>query len=562
MSSTNTSARYAAALVGGFADAGVSVAFVSPGSRNTPITIALANESRIEDISIRDERSAGFIALGYAKATGKPAVVSCTSGSAATHYYPAIVEADQSMTPMLILTADRPLRLRGSSAPQTMDQIDLYGSHVTGFVDLDSNRIESARDDATALAHRAMIAPQGPVHANMPFDEPLLPSQVIRPATPEPVAAVPPTPADRDASVRDLGDRSVLIVAGGRGFPRLASAIDNLSQRLRAPVFSDPQVNATGPNILRNPDLIVSATSGIPSGPLVTHAPDVVVRVGAIPTSKAMCTWLETCGVDQILIDESRLSDPLASATTSLHGDVPAILDTMGLVSHEDNSFLGAWLEADRVVGDTLRKEIWRLPFPNEPQIARSTVENLPPGTNLVVASSRPIRDVDAYAQPRSDIRILANRGVNGIDGLIATGLGVALSGQPTALLIGDVAALHDLGSLAELARLDAQLRIIVVNNNGGGIFSFLPQATSPVVDHRTFERHWGTPHGHRISPIADALGVPTSEPSSLDDFVERIQAPICGTDLVEVVTDRTANTTHHKTIKTAIAEALASTRR
>ncbi|NHZ71415.1 MAG: 2-succinyl-5-enolpyruvyl-6-hydroxy-3-cyclohexene-1-carboxylic-acid synthase, partial [Proteobacteria bacterium] len=190
MNTSDTSARYAAAFVGGLADAGVRIAFVSPGSRNTPITLALVNEPRIEDISIRDERSAGFMALGYAKATGYPAIVSCTSGSAATHYYPAIVEADQSMTPMVILTADRPLHLRGSGAPQTMDQVNLYGSHVTTFVDIDTNNVDTARQDAIALVHTATSEPHGPVHANVPFDEPLLPRHTIHPAPPDPVAAV------------------------------------------------------------------------------------------------------------------------------------------------------------------------------------------------------------------------------------------------------------------------------------------------------------------------------------------------------------------------------------
>jgi 2-succinyl-5-enolpyruvyl-6-hydroxy-3-cyclohexene-1-carboxylate synthase len=194
-----------------------------------------------------------------------------------------------------------------------MDQIDLYGSHVTGFVDLDSSQVGSARDHATTMIHLAMTDPQGPVHANMPFDEPLLPSQAIPPATPEPVAVIQRSPAELCAAIPALGDRSVLIVAGGRGYPRLTSAIDRLSRRLRAPVFADPQVNATGPNILRNSDLIVSASLGARNEPLMTHAPDIVIRIGAIPTSKAIATWLETCGVDQILVDESRLSDPLGS---------------------------------------------------------------------------------------------------------------------------------------------------------------------------------------------------------------------------------------------------------
>lgn len=559
MNTSDTSARYAAAFVGGLADAGVRIAFVSPGSRNTPITLALVNEPRIEDISIRDERSAGFMALGYAKATGYPAIVSCTSGSAATHYYPAIVEADQSMTPMVILTADRPLHLRGSGAPQTMDQVNLYGSHVTTFVDIDTNNVDTARQDAIALVHTATSEPHGPVHANVPFDEPLLPRHTIHPAPPDPVAAVSRAQNDPAMSLPDLDGRTALIVAGGRGSPRLALAIAGLAQRLHAPVFADPQVNMTGSHVLCNGDLIVSATAGTETGPLTSHTPDVVIRIGAIPTSKPMWTWLETSGIDQILIDNSRLSDPLASATTALRGDVPAILDAIVPTTRRDESFLDGWLRIDRIAGDALRQEVALLPFPNEPLVARSTLGNLPTETTLVVASSRPIRDIDAYGTQRSDVRILANRGVNGIDGLIATGLGVALSGQPTALLVGDVAALHDIGTLTELAKLDPPLRIIVVNNNGGGIFSFLPQGRSPVVDDRTFELHWGTPHGHRITPIASALGIRTCEASSSDDFVERLRAPIEGTELIEVRTDRNTNPAHHTAILHGVTRALES---
>jgi 2-succinyl-5-enolpyruvyl-6-hydroxy-3-cyclohexene-1-carboxylate synthase len=553
-------AEYAANLVGGLADAGVDVALISPGSRNTPLTLAFVAESRIRDISIRDERSAGFAALGYAKATGMPAAVVCTSGSAATHYLPAVVEADQSSTPMLVLTADRPIRLRGTGAPQTMDQVNLYGSHVKMFIDLDTSDSAGAQRDATLLIRQAMAPPPGPVHGNAPFDEPLVPATPVAPAAPR--TAPPydvPRPEPRDIADH-LRDRNVLIVVGGRGSVALSRVVNRLAERIAAPVIADPQANVTGPNVLEYGDLVVAARDADGrSLALNAHRPDVVLRLGPIPTAKPLWTWLETSGVDQVLVDNGRLADPLRAATITVADDPLHLLAHLDVSATQDDEFLTAWLAMDRVLSSALEAAVSALPFPNEPAIARTIVANVPDHSILFVGSSRPIRDLDAFGQARATVTVLANRGVNGIDGAISTALGVALTRTATTLYIGDVTALHDISALSEVQRLGAPLRIVVVNNDGGGIFSFLPQERSSTVPRDLFERHWGTPHGLELTRIAAAMGLPAVMVSTRAELAGAVAPGIDTPELIEIFTDRSANPSVHMIVHKAAALALAA---
>ncbi|MFV1999260.1 MAG: thiamine pyrophosphate-dependent enzyme, partial [Acidimicrobiia bacterium] len=334
-------------------------------------------------------------------------------------------------------------------------------------------------------------------------------------------------------------------------------AIHELSQRLSAPIFADPQTNLSGGHVISHGDLVVAVNDDQGSVAMAAHPPDIVVRIGPIPTSQPMWRWLESSKADQILIHESRLSDPLRSADRTFDGDLVTSLNGISSNGSRDNSYLESWLLMDQAVDLALAPAIALLPFPNEPLIARSVVASVPPRTGLVVASSRPIRDVDAFATPRSDVDILANRGVNGIDGTISTALGVATAGMPATLLIGDVAALHDIGCLAEVARHDADLRIIVVNNDGGGIFSFLPQARSEIVEKDVYERHWGTPHGLDLAVIAGSMGIRSNRLESLAELEAAVSAPIAGPELFEVLTDRSTVLDHHSSILDAVSGAL-----
>lgn len=542
-------------LVAGLADSGVTVVFISPGSRNTPLTLAVAREPRIRDINVRDERSAGFMAVGYAKATGIPAAVLCTSGSAATHYFPAVVEADQDGIPLIVLTADRPLHLRTTYAPQTMDQADLYGSHVKAFIDA-TDPSADGRALGARIAADAIDAIAGAIHCNVPLDEPLVPEEL--PEVPEPQPLDRPVVEYRGPTdtLEGLVGRRVLIVASGHQADGFAEALDTTARALGAPIIADPRTRVHGPSVIHHGDLLVSARRG-DTRVLDALKPDIVLRLGPLPTSKPLWEWLAASGVEQILVHHSRLLDPLGSASTMIDADPTAFLEHNPAAQPTPADYLERWSMLDAVAGAASALAIEALPFPNEPEIARSLMAQTPAGSTLYVASSRPIRDLDAFGVGRPDVAVLANRGVNGIDGTISTAIGAALAGDPVALLIGDIAVLHDATALAEAAALGVPLRVITVNNDGGGIFSFLPQASSDQIETEVFERHWGTPHGLSLRNVAAALGMQARLTTDLGAFRAAVSKPIDGAELIELVTDRRSNIAHHETIRTAVSEAL-----
>jgi 2-succinyl-5-enolpyruvyl-6-hydroxy-3-cyclohexene-1-carboxylate synthase len=356
-----------------------------------------------------------------------------------------------------------------------------------------------------------------------------------------------------------LAGRSVLIVVGGRGGVALSRAVNDLADRIAAPVIADPQSNVTGPNVLAHGDLVVAAPDAEAiSVALDSHRPDVILRLGPIPTSKPLWTWMEHSGVDQILVHTSRLTDPLGSAAEIVDVDPLHLLKSLEMPAHLDHRFLDAWLTMDREAASALSASISGLPFPNEPSIAFVIASSVPDHSILFVGSSRPIRDLDAFGYARPSVTVIANRGVNGIDGTISTALGAALTGTPTTLYIGDVTALHDISALAETQRLGAPLRIVVVNNDGGGIFSFLPQSRSSTVPKTVYERHWGTPHGLAIATIAHSMGLSSRTVTSHDELVQALESPIETPELVEIMTERSENLDYHIALRKVVALALA----
>lgn len=542
-------------LAAGLADGGVTIVFVSPGSRNTPLTLAMAREPRIRDVNVRDERSAAFMAVGYGKATNVPAAVLCTSGSAATHYFPAIVEADQDGVPLIVVTSDRPLDLRNTYAPQTMNQVELYGSHAKAFVDVTDLGVDG-RSVGTQLVAESIAPVQGAVHLNVPLDEPLVPESLPNVSEPRDVDAQATKYQGPTDILADLSGSRVLFVASGHQSPEFAATLDRTSRALGAPIVADPRTLAHGPNVMHHGDLLLgSGSTG--DNVLDELRPDVVVRLGPLPTSRPLWEWLGTSGVDQILVHNNRLSDPLASAAVVVDADPTDFLRHNLAPQPSPVEYLERWSMLDAVAGAALSMAIEALPFPNEPEIARSLMAHTPSGSTVFAASSRPIRDIDAFGVKRPDVPVLANRGVNGIDGTISTAIGVSLAGNPVALLIGDIAVLHDATALAEASSLGTPLRVVVVNNDGGGIFSFLPQAMSDSISAELFERHWGTPHGLSIRQIAAAMGMPARLVTDLATFRSAVSAPIEGPELIELITDRDANTSHHGHIRDAVAVAL-----
>ncbi len=558
---TDRNTIFARTLIAAFAASGVEHACVTPGSRNAPLSLALA-DSPINDWSHHDERSAAFFALGIAKTTGRPVLMVTTSGTAATELHPAIAEADASQTPLIALTADRPTELFDIGASQTIDQRHLFGSAVRWAHDLDvPDPMDAGADRTASLAGRAisesMGVPPGPVHLNIRFREPLVigdhPTEDLRiPQVTQP--SVAPDPEVLSRLTTQIGARRGIIVAGPQADRSSCRAVAEMGVALGWPILSDP---ISGLRSGTHPTAAVVGSDLLASADWLDHAtPDCVVRIGAHPTSKALTTWLARHpDIPQTIITPSGWPDPMASAGLILRSSVAAAVGSLSTAEPAPTEWLERWRTADVVASKAARAAIDAASGPSEPGIAAAVHDGLPSGSMLWAASSMPIRDVDSFF-PVSDrpITIHANRGVNGIDGFISTALGAASGGTPTTALSGDLSMLHDIGALATASRLGIPLTIIVVNNDGGGIFHFLPQA-----DHEHFERHFGTPHGLSLSRIANSFGVEAATVDDTTAVTEAVAKPTDRPRLVEVITDRSANVEIHREIEQAVRDALAT---
>lgn len=553
-------AAFSATLIDALLQLGVEHACVSPGSRNTPLSLALA-DSAITDWSHHDERSSAFFALGIARTTGRPVAVVTTSGTAAAELHPALAEAIEGRVPLIAITADRPSRLRGVGAPQTIDQENLFGPSVKLSVDLETPEDATvAPAIAIRLWQAAMTAPAGPVHLNLRFDEPLMPTG---PATPtgaiRATAATDHDPAPQAAAVGAaaamLAGRRGVIVAGPDHDPTVPAAAAALAAVLGWPILADPLsgVRAGNHDLTR----VLGASDALGwSGFLEASGVEAVVRFGAIPTSKPIAGWLAAHGDrPQVFIEPAGRRDPAGTAKPILRSGVAATLAALAgaVTTPAPTEWLARWRRADAAAAAAIDAVV-KAAFPNEPAIARTVAAALPDPAVLWVASSMPVRDLDAVMSPTARrIRVMANRGANGIDGFLSTALGsAAVSGVPTVALAGDLSVLHDIGALATMARLAIPLTVVAVNNDGGGIFHLLPQA-----GHRHFERHWGTPHGLDLTAIASAFGVPAQRVHSQDRLAELVSNR--GPHLIEVRTDREANAELHREIRRRVAEAVAA---
>jgi 2-succinyl-5-enolpyruvyl-6-hydroxy-3-cyclohexene-1-carboxylate synthase len=570
-------ASFCATLVDEWARLGVAEAVVSPGSRSTPLALALDAHPGLRLHVVHDERSAGYLALGVARATGRPALVACTSGTAAVHFHAAVVEADLAAVPMLVLTADRPPELHGVLAPQTIDQRRLYGSSVRWYCEPGPPEAGGApwwRDLARDALSRATGSLPGPVHLDLAFREPLLGEGDVRPSPPdEPAgggAGAPGRPAGVPWGLTDeevaglapvLSARRGVVVAGERAALDVdeAEAVWRLADHLGWPVLAD------GPSGLRFPrrGLVSTGDLLLRHRPFAeAHVPEVVLRLGGLLTSKVTGQWLAASGATQVALDRfGRCPDPdrvLARSFSAVPADAARAL-TAAAPAAAPRGWREAWVEAEA----TARAAIDRtagvgLAAPGEPAIAMDVAAMVPAGGNLVASSSMPVRDLEWFAAPRRDVRFLANRGANGIDGVTSTAVGVAVgSGRPTVLLTGDLAFLHDAGALTALGTRPVDLTVVVVDNDGGGIFSFLPQGARLAPD--TFERLFGTPHGVDLVALARAHGLPVEEVSSRAGLRAALAGARArgGARVVVIRTDRAANVEEHRRFQAAVAAAL-----
>ncbi len=562
---------FARALVDEWARAGVHEACLAPGSRSAPLALALAADDRIRLHVHLDERSAAFFALGTAKASGSPAVVLCTSGTAAANFHPAVLEASHARTPLIVCTADRPPELRDTGAGQTVDQLDLYGRAVRWFCEVgvpgdQPGAGASWRSIAARAVAESVGPPAGPVHLNLAFREPLVPTGaplVDAPGRPDgrPWTAVTrPTRAPDEATVARIADAvrahpRGLIVAGW-GSDASAGAADRVATAAGWPVLADP---ISG---LRQGPHAVSTYEALLRSPRFAERqrPELVLRLGAAPTSKPLTAWLGP-EVPQLLVDpDAAWLDPGRGVADRIAVDAAPLLDALtGALTpppERDEAWLRSWRAAEHTARTALDDLLdgWEALF--EGRVARDTVDALPDGATLVVASSMPVRDVEAFARPRAGVRFLANRGVNGIDGFVSTVLGAATaSSGPTVALLGDLCLLHDANGLLGAADRGIDATFVVLDNDGGGIFSFLPQAELP--DH--FELLFGTPHGVDLAALASMHGLPAQRVEKAGEVVPAIEAAIAagGVRFVIVPTERADNVTRHREAWAAVAAAL-----
>ena len=536
------------AFVDELARCGMTHAVTSPGSRNAPLALTLAGDSRLRAVSVLDERSAGFFALGMAKATGRPVAVTCTSGSAAANLLPAVVEAHEARVPLIVMTADRPPELRETGAGQAIDQLKLYGSFAKWFVEV--GNFAPATETAVhfrALAcrawHTAAGGRPGVVHLNFPLREPLAPvSEPVpgdwdgRPDGGPWVQMHSPSAAPSPALVEGMAARVQGVSRGaivcGSVDEDIAEPVAALAAATGWPVLADPLSGLRcgahdRSHVISHYDVLLRSAAWAEA-----HVPELVLRIGDTPTSKPLRAWLAKAS--QLVVDPHAVwHEPTRAAETFVQAAPGPLCGAVAqAVSAEpDQHWLRDWHDADALVP----KELAASPESFEPRVWLRAIDEAPPGAIVWVASSMPIRDVETFA-PSSDkpLTFLSNRGANGIDGTVSSAAGAALAtGRPVILLTGELALLHDVGGLLAARRAGAELTIVCANNGGGNIFDFLPVAGA--ADPKLYEEHIVTPSGVDLQKLAELADMP----------------------LTEVRTDRAENVAQHRALFARVAEQL-----
>jgi 2-succinyl-5-enolpyruvyl-6-hydroxy-3-cyclohexene-1-carboxylate synthase len=563
----NPSTAFGRAFGDELARCGLREVVLAPGSRSTPLAMAfsdLEREGRLR-LHVRiDERSASFTALGLAKASRRPVAVLCTSGTAAANFHPAVIEADESGIPLLVLTADRPPELRSTGANQAIDQIKLYGSAVRWFFEtgVPERRIGAARYwrslACQAWGHAAGSAGglPGPVHLNLAFRDPLTPDLAPEDgeqdwpesldgrADGEPWARFQPRGSASGQLELPWTERG-LVVCGDGDYD--ATALVELAGQASWPVLAEPSSGARrGPNALPAYQYLL-ATPGF----IAAHRPDVIVSAGRPGLSRPQSALLTGPAGRHVVIGQGpgRWADPQRAAT-----DVAAAI-RLSRAPARTTAWLDGWRRADeaaRRAVDAVLEEEDRL---TEPRLARDLVLGLPEDALLWTASSMPVRDIDSHAVARADVRVLASRGTSGIDGTVSAAIGAALAHDgPAFALIGDLAFLYDAPGLAlGPGEPRPDLCLIVVNNDGGGIFSTLEQAAFT----GSFERLFGTPHGAALDHLAAAFGLPYQRLDQPEDLGKAL--PGTGLRIVEAQADRAAGAALRGRLREAAAAAVRS---
>jgi 2-succinyl-5-enolpyruvyl-6-hydroxy-3-cyclohexene-1-carboxylate synthase len=593
------------AFVDELARCGMRAACTSPGSRCAPLVLTLARERRLECYSHVDERCAGFFALGLAKSSGLPVAVTCTSGTAAAELLPAAIEAHEARVPLLLLTADRPPELRENGAGQAIDQLKLFGNAAKWFVEVGTHdaspaRLRWMRTLACRAYWTALEGRPGAVHLNFPLREPLVTDEPLpidetgRDAgepyvrrtpllAPEPHVRRPPTPGVDATQLRELvtATRRGVLVAGRheRDTP-LGQAAAAFCLAAGWPLLADPLSGARrGAAAVGHYDALLRDEAFA-----AAHHPDLVLRVGDLPVSKPLRTWLAGLeGVRQVALDpEGAWQDPASVLSVSLALEPAAALAGLtatlaatpagsrdaqtgaSAVPPANPDWLAGWRSADELAAEAIDGVLAAKPI-SEPAVAAELGVLLPETATLFVASSMPVRDVETFWPVREDPpRVLCNRGANGIDGTVSSAFGAAAAGDgPVVLLIGDVALAYDIGGLLAAKRLELKLTIVLLDNEGGGIFDFLPVSQAAIArENDVYTRHVTTPTGLQFAKAAELYGLGYERVETIPALraaMEHALAPQAGSTIVHVKTDRAANVKLHGRVWSAVSQAHAA---
>lgn len=579
----NLNALWAHLIVEELIRHGIRSFFLSPGSRNAPLVTAIAENTRAESVVHYDERGSAFHAVGYARATMTPAVVVSTSGTAAANFYPAVVEASMDMVPLIVLTADRPPELRDTGANQTIDQVKMYGDSVRWFFDMPCpdeaiapRFVLSTIDEAI---RQALSSPAGPVHLNTMFREPLTPvgtkkdfSAYLTPIARWRERRKPYTdfhvgvPSASDEAVATVAEtlskaRRGLVIVGRLAREEERQAVWEVCRHLKIPVFPDI---ASGMRLGKRADNVIAFYDVMLQSERFFNElrPDVILHFGRVPTSKRLQQLCAAYPPKEYIhiASHSLRDDPDHLVTNRVEVDIPTFckrLVTSLPPADPPSSWLEQFKTASKKAETVLAKELDTGDALSEPAIARLISRYILSDSGLFLASSMPIRDMDMFADPSgAPVVVGCNRGASGIDGTIATAAGFARGLQkPVTLLMGDLAFLHDVNSLALAASLPHPLIMVVINNNGGGIFSFLP--ISQWKD--KFEPYFAAPHGLTFSHAAEMFGIAYASPSDRASFVQAYQKAQeeKHSIIIEVSTDRNDNVALHRLIAEKIVAAL-----
>lgn len=557
---------YAASFVDELAQNQMKHVVVSPGSRSTPLALLLVEHPDIKIHINVDERSAAFFALGLAKALKEPVGLLCTSGTAAANFHPAVIEAFYSRVPLVVLTADRPHELRDVGAPQAINQIDLYGKQVKWFVEMalpesTDEMIRYARTIAARAVAMASMEPSGPVHLNFPLREPLIPNlqeaKEYRQNKPTPAVMI-------DSGIRSLASSQIealattlgqakqgVIVCGELRNPEMKEAIIALADKLAFPILADPLSQLRSGSHKKDGIIDSYDTFLRDESAKAAFKPDVVLRFGTMPVSKALLLFLkkQKQAITFVVDGGAGWREPAGLATNMIYCDETDFCHRIGetISEAQERNWLGLWKSLNEATKNAL-SSIRDEEELSEGKLFSLLQDILPEESTLFVGNSMPIRDLDTFfLNNEKGIKTMANRGANGIDGVVSTALGVSTVSENTVLAIGDLSFFHDMNGLLAAKLQKQNITVLLINNDGGGIFSFLPQAN----EKEHFETLFGTPHGLDFSHAAMLYGGKYNKVQNWDEL-KRVLAEsfeIPGLKIIEVTTERESNLQSHRNL-------------